>query len=112
MLNSMRELIADAGARSTSVRPETARSPGGPIGVLDRVYANTFVDVDEIHAIGFDYDHTLVVYKKELNRCAPPPPAPPSARRHASRSNSRLLPRQPDLLTRTQSAALEPRLPS
>jgi hypothetical protein len=36
--------------------------------VLDRVYAHSSVEMDEIDVIGFDFDHTLVCYKKELNR--------------------------------------------
>ena len=36
--------------------------------MLDRVYAHSSVEMDEIDVIGFDFDHTLVCYKKELNR--------------------------------------------
>ena len=42
-------------------------------GVFDRerteneqVYANSYVDLGKVDTVGFDYDYTLVTYKKEL----------------------------------------------
>ena len=56
MLQSLGELdhskLVDSG-RST-------RSPSA------RIFANNYVDVDKVTAIGFDYDYTLVTYQEEL----------------------------------------------
>lgn len=34
----------------------------------DRVYANSYVDLGKVEIVGFDYDYTLVTYRKELLR--------------------------------------------
>lgn len=66
-------LLGDAGSWASVVRPVPthlsstaphARHPAKPAGLLDRVYANSAVDMAEIDVIGFDYDHTLVQYHK------------------------------------------------
>ena len=76
MLDRMNSLLSDAAKWASKVRPRTvlndppqwaAGSSPSPLGVLDRVYANRAVDLANIDAIGFDYDHTLVWYRKNLN---------------------------------------------
>lgn len=88
ILQRMNQLIERASDNASQVRPlskESGASPGDPassrsdsgdarsssgklLGVLDRVYAHSSVEMDAIDVIGFDFDHTLVTYKKELNR--------------------------------------------
>lgn len=75
MLSRMNALLRDAASWASVVRPASvidgtqwARGvKEAPLGVLDRVYANSTVDMGEIDVIGFDYDHTMVNYRKQLN---------------------------------------------
>lgn len=96
MMERLNTLLADASKWASSVRPATVQaSPPSPtsgehgsgayllrrsrskdedgsapqaLGVLDRVYANTHFSMEDIDVVGFDFDHTMVSYKKELNR--------------------------------------------
>jgi HAD superfamily 5'-nucleotidase-like hydrolase len=75
-------LIEHASSWATQVRPSSVKRQHArygeaelasgkqrpPLGLLDRVYANSVVDMAQIDAIGFDFDHTMVSYKKQLNR--------------------------------------------
>lgn len=37
-----------------------------PIPDAEKVYSNSYVDMGKVDTVGFDYDYTLVTYKKEL----------------------------------------------
>ena len=39
-----------------------------PVSESDKVYANSYVDLGKVEIVGFDYDYTLVTYRKELLR--------------------------------------------
>ena len=72
-LQRMHALLEDASSWASKVRPSSVtaggvdQATGLAVGMLDRVYANSAVDMADIDAIGFDYDHTMVEYKKQLN---------------------------------------------
>ena len=61
------ELIKKMHRHSRKIDPTTKNRNGGPSrGHDDAIFANTYVDLGKVDAVGFDYDYTLVTYTEEL----------------------------------------------
>lgn len=72
ILERAESLVKDivTGELDPALRPLSSRgllrTRGKIIGLEDRVYANSYVNLDHAEVVGFDYDYTLVSYKPAL----------------------------------------------
>lgn len=72
ILERAEELVdgIERGELDPALRPLSSRgllrTQGKVIGLEDRVYANSYVNLDSTEVVGFDYDYTLVSYKPAL----------------------------------------------